>query len=69
MTADESMFRHTPPPALTDYGALAHYNAERARGIMHRPEWDARMAEIQAAFNAERLSGFVRVERRRWWQR
>ena len=29
------------------FEALAVYNAEVARGIMHTPEWDARMAALQ----------------------
>ena len=35
------------------WDALAMYNAERARGLVHTPEWDARMAEEQARFDAE----------------
>ena len=30
---------------------LATYSSERARGIMHTPEWDARMAELQREFD------------------
>ena len=30
---------------------LAVYNAERARGIMHTPEWQARMAALQVKFD------------------
>lgn len=33
------------------FGPLAAYNAERARGIVHTPEWDAHMAKLQAEFN------------------
>lgn len=33
------------------WGDLATYNAEVARGIVHTPEWDARMAEKQARYN------------------
>lgn len=32
---------------------LATYNAERARGIVHTPEWDERMAKAQARFDAD----------------
>jgi hypothetical protein len=32
------------------YEALARYNAERDRGLMHTPQWDARMAELQSDF-------------------
>lgn len=35
------------------YKELAQYNAERARGVMHTPEWDARMAQIQERFIRE----------------
>jgi hypothetical protein len=31
---------------------LSRYNGEVARGIAHTPEWSARMAELQAEFNA-----------------
>jgi hypothetical protein len=30
---------------------LAAYNAERDRGIMHTPEWRARMADLQVRFD------------------
>jgi hypothetical protein len=36
-----------------DLNALATYNAETARGIVHTDEWRAKMAEHQRAFNAE----------------
>jgi len=32
---------------------LATYNAEVARGIVHTPEYDAKMADWQRMFNAE----------------
>ena len=32
---------------------LATYNSEVSRGIAHTPEWDALMAKLQAAFDAE----------------
>ena len=35
------------------WDALAQYNAECSRGIVHTPEWDARMAEEQERFNVE----------------
>ena len=47
------------PPALTDTNALAQYNAERARGIVHHPEWVDRMAELQAFFNATEAKRLV----------
>lgn len=34
-----------------DLDELARYNSEKARGLVHTPEWDARMAEEQARFN------------------
>ena len=36
---------------MTDYRELAQYNAECARGIVHTPEWDARMTEKQREFD------------------
>jgi hypothetical protein len=33
--------------ASHDFDDLARYNSERARGIMHTPEWTARMASLQ----------------------
>lgn len=30
---------------------LGTYNAERARGIVHTPAWQAQMAELQARFD------------------
>lgn len=38
------------------YAALADYNAERDRGLVHTPEYTARMAEVQERFNAEKLA-------------
>lgn len=35
------------------YDALLRFKAERERGIAHTPEWQAKMAEQQAAFDAE----------------
>jgi len=32
---------------------LAVYNSERARGIVHTPEWDARMAALQVRFDEQ----------------
>ena len=32
---------------------LAQYNAECARGIVHTPEWDERMATLQARFDTD----------------
>ena len=39
---------------MTDkWNVLANYNAERARGIVHTPEWDELMREHQEAFDEE----------------
>lgn len=35
------------------WNALATYNAERARGIVHTEEWKAKMVVEQEHFNAE----------------
>jgi len=35
------------------FADLAQYNAEVARGIMHTPEWKAKMAQEQRRFNLE----------------
>jgi len=43
-------------PALRGPGpltALATYNAERARGLVHTPEWDAKMAALQAGYDCQ----------------
>ena len=39
---------------------LAQYNAERARGIVHTPEWTERMAVLQARFD-ERVREEARI--------
>ena len=38
-------------PADAWIDVLARYNSERARGIMHTPEWQAEMAGFQRKFN------------------
>lgn len=50
------------PLTTAEVEALAAYNGEVARGIMHTPEWTARMAELQARFDAaaERYAGYHR---------
>jgi hypothetical protein len=35
------------------FAALAEYNTERARGIVHTEEWRKRMKKEQAKFDAE----------------
>ena len=44
--------RRMPPK----FERLAQYNAERARGIAHTPEYDAEMAELQREFNELRTA-------------
>ena len=66
-------WRDFPPPSLGDFQALAVYNAERSRGIVHAPEWVARMVEVQEYFNHVQTAGlataeFMRNPRRRWWR-
>lgn len=36
-----------------EYTKLAVYNAEVARGIVHTPEWKARMLTVQKEYNQE----------------
>lgn len=36
------------------FAPLATYNAERARGILHTPEWRAEMATLQAEWDGLR---------------
>ena len=38
-------------PVPARFGALATYNAERHRGLMHTAEYDAEMARLQCEFN------------------
>jgi len=40
-------------PEFDRWGPVATYNAEVARGIVHTPEYDAKMAEWQKLFDAE----------------
>ena len=42
------------------YADLARYNAERARGIVHSPEWRRRMERQQADFDAEQTRRLIR---------
>jgi hypothetical protein len=37
------------------FQALATYNGERARGIVHTPEWQAKMAAEQKRFDRSQL--------------
>lgn len=45
------MSRSRGEPMPFKFEALAMYNAERARGIVHTAEWDAKMAALQQEFN------------------
>lgn len=36
---------------------LAVYNAECARGIVHTPDWDARMAALQKEWDRREMAG------------
>ena len=36
-----------------EWGALANYNAEKARGLVHSAQWRSKMAEKQAEWNAK----------------
>lgn len=45
------MRRHKPAPRWVS--DLATYNSERARGIVHSPEWQERMARLQAHFDQQ----------------
>jgi hypothetical protein len=38
-------------PMPVEFDALATYNAERARGLVHTAAWNAAMAELQCQFN------------------
>lgn len=56
--ADEMAEKKVPsPPAerpMPDrWDRLATYNEECARGIVHTPEWDQRMAVLQGRFDEE----------------
>jgi hypothetical protein len=45
------------------WSALARYNAEVARGIVHTPEWRARMEEDQRQFDAEQAKHYQTKEK------
>jgi hypothetical protein len=56
-------WEYGPPPALPNIDALATYNAEKARGIVHTREWDLRMAELQLYFNSNVATPAVWIEK------
>lgn len=68
-----SLFRKQPGPyepqerfnglCEADFNTLGKYNAERARGIVHTPEWQEKMAELQSQFDA------TERERQQQWMR
>jgi hypothetical protein len=41
------------PFEVYEFAALATYNSERARGIVHTPEWVARMVTEQERFGKQ----------------
>lgn len=41
------------------WDALATYNAEVARGLVHTPEWKAKMAEEQKLFDKEQHQRYL----------
>lgn len=45
-----TFWRRTPKDDFP-FHALARYNAERSRGIVHTPEWAERMTHDKAAFD------------------
>jgi hypothetical protein len=45
------IINESPGARSERFQILGRYNAEKARGIAHIPEWDARMAKIQQEFN------------------
>lgn len=45
-------------PVHTKFSALATYNAERARGIVHTAEWDAKMTTLQHEWDATLGRGY-----------
>jgi hypothetical protein len=48
---------------VADFNALAAYDAEVARGIVHTPEWDAAMASLRVVFE-ERVEALLEASRR-----
>ena len=46
--------------SYADYTALGTYNAERGRGIMHTPEWQAKMTALQERFDAAERERYLR---------
>ena len=42
---------------LPEFEALAQYNSEKSRGIMHSPEYSEAMKKLQEKYN-ERLANF-----------
>jgi hypothetical protein len=42
-----------------EFEALARYNSEIARGIVHTPEWDALMAQEQERFDRQQQDEWI----------
>lgn len=40
-----------PLPMPRKFDALATYNAEKARGLLHAPQWVERMEQLQSDFD------------------
>lgn len=67
----DDFWTHAAPPWLGDTRTLAEYNAERSRGIVHHPQWVARMAELQAYFDSNISYPTLHIEKpkKHWWNR
>ena len=59
LVAEMSMPIRLDPSEGYEFEALARYNAERARGIAHTPEWDALMASEQERFNRQQRERLI----------
>lgn len=56
--AAEQYFHGLTP---AEFSALARYNGERYRGVLHTPEYAGRMAELQARFDQHEEDASGRV--------
>lgn len=66
----DDFWSHNMPPSIDDTNALARYNAERARGIMHHPAWVVRMEQLQKYFDSNIAIPTFQIQphkRRRWF--
>lgn len=62
---------------------LGRYNAERSRGLVHTPEWQQQMADLQSRFDEEMKTRYIaakdhppvwlgpsmQIRRTTWWDR